>query len=229
MGNSPDIEIISGSTFELRPHNRHPTRKEWICLRKNRNVTNRYLALAKEFFDCRMVEVGVDQGGSTAFFSKLLQPRKLIAIEISSEPVKTITDFLLENDPDERVKIHWGVNQADRVAVPNILDRAFGQHPLDLVVDDACHLLVPSTATFEMLFPRLRPGGLFVLEDWSARHLQERALLSALVNDVDGKFTDQFLTAAAATPKQESPMSVLICQLVVAAELLSKVVFAQLS
>lgn len=34
------------------------------------------------------------------------------------------------------------------------------------MIDDASHLLTPSTATFNPLFPRLRPG-LSVIEDWS--------------------------------------------------------------
>jgi hypothetical protein len=42
----------------------------------------------------------------------------------------------------------------------------FGQDPLDLVIDDASHLYGPSLATFETLFPALREGGLYVLEDW---------------------------------------------------------------
>ena len=112
--------------------------------------------LAEEFRECRMVEVGVDQGGSTSFFTKLLSPHKMIALELSGKPVRTVTDFLSEHDPDGRVEIHWGVDQSDRVVVPDIIDRAFGGQTLDLVVDDASHLLAPSTATFEMLFPRYK-------------------------------------------------------------------------
>ena len=39
--------------------------------------------------------------------------------------------------------------------------------PLDLVIDDASHLYRLSRRAFELLFPRLRPGGLCALEDWS--------------------------------------------------------------
>jgi predicted O-methyltransferase YrrM len=222
-----DTEIIDGATFELRPHHFTPTKKKWICLRKSREITNRYLVLAEEFRKCRMVEVGVNWGGSTSFFAKLLKPHKMIALELSSKPVKTIMDFLAEQDPEGRVEIHWGVNQSDRVVVPDIIDRTFGKQSLDLVVDDASHLLAPSTATFEMLFPRLRPGGLFVLEDWSGDHDMERGVINALAKekDVEGHLSGQFQAAAQAAtqaattmhPEQRSPMSVLICQLVIAA------------
>jgi hypothetical protein len=48
----------------------------------------------------------------------------------------------------------------------------FRDEPLDLVVDDASHLLVPSRSTCNALFPRLRPGGLYVIEDWPFTHVQ---------------------------------------------------------
>jgi predicted O-methyltransferase YrrM len=218
MQNLPDIEVVDGTTFELRPWDRVPTNAEWVCLRKCRDYTNRYLELANEFRECRMVEVGVDQGGSTSFFLKLLKPEKLVAIELASQPVQTVTDFLATHDPEGRVQIHWGIDQSDRITVPELLNRTFGDRPLDLVIDDASHLLAPSTATFEMLFPRLRPGGLFVLEDWSGDHLTERALKRALESDVDGKLAGEIAATVAEKGYQPStPMSILICQLAIAA------------
>ena len=212
----PDLETIDGVTFELRPHHRTPTKKQWTCLRKNRSITNRYLELAEEFQRSRIVEFGVDQGGSTSFFAKLFQPEKMIAFELSDEPVSTVMDFLSEQDPEGRINIHWGVNQADQAVVPRLLDRAFGSHAVDFIVDDASHLLAPSTATFEMLFPRLRPGGLYVLEDWSGDHLDELAIVTAFMNDTDGEFARRFRAAALQNTNRSKPMSLLICQLVVA-------------
>lgn len=217
MAGSPDTELIGGSTFELRPLHRTPSKKGWVCLRKNREAADRYLDMAGEFRECRMVEVGVDRGGSTAFFTKLFNPSKLVAFELSDRPVKFISDFLTEHDREGRVSIHWGVDQSDRNVVPGILDRAFGEQSLDLVVDDASHRLAPSTATFEMLFPRLRPGGVYVLEDWSGLHLQERQIAEALAKDADGRFSEEFLANAREQEVRETPMSVLICQLVMAA------------
>jgi hypothetical protein len=37
---------------------------------------------------------------------------------------------------------------------------------LDFVVDDASHFYQPSRATFECLFPKVRPDGLYIIEDW---------------------------------------------------------------
>jgi hypothetical protein len=38
---------------------------------------------------------------------------------------------------------------------------------VDLVIDDASHLYPFTKGSFETLFPRLRPGGLYIIEDWS--------------------------------------------------------------
>lgn len=87
------------------------------------------------------------------------------------ESHQSLTRFLSEQDKDGRVEVHWSVDQSDRNVVPSLVERVLGGRPFDLVVDDASHLLAPSTATFGMQFPRVRPGGLYALEDWSGDHV----------------------------------------------------------
>lgn len=41
---------------------------------------------------------------------------------------------------------------------------------IDLVVDDASHLYEQSKATFAMLFPLVKVGGEYILEDWAWSH-----------------------------------------------------------
>ena len=38
------------------------------------------------------------------------------------------------------------------------------------MIDDASHLYAQTKASFETLFPRVRPGGLYVIEDWAWFH-----------------------------------------------------------
>jgi hypothetical protein len=72
------------------------------------------------------------------------------------------------------------VDQSDRSVVPRIIDEEFGSTPLDLVTDDASHLLDLTRASFEMLFPRLRPGGTYIIEDWNWEHLRADAIVDAV-------------------------------------------------
>jgi len=209
-----NLEVINGVTFELRPFTRNAVDPSFVCLRKPRRFVARYQALAREFQGCNMVEVGIDQGGSTIFFSTLLQPRALLAIDLADQPLPRLMQFLEQRGDGRRVEVHLGVDQADRLAVPGLVDGMFGTEPLDIVVDDASHLLAPTTATFEMLFPRLRPGGIYVIEDWTTEHLMERALTRDAAADPGGDVARKI--AASREAEFEMPMSFFICQLLIA-------------
>src|SRR4029077_11377083 len=39
---------------------------------------------------------------------------------------------------------------------------------IDVVIDDASHLYGPTRRSFEILFPLLKPGGAYIIEDWPA-------------------------------------------------------------
>jgi hypothetical protein len=41
------------------------------------------------------------------------------------------------------------------------------------VIDDASHIYEPTRASFETLFPYLRPGGLYIIEDWQWSYSDE--------------------------------------------------------
>jgi predicted O-methyltransferase YrrM len=124
-----------------------------------------------------VVEVGVKHGGSAIFFWNLLTPDKLCCIELSSA-ADQLTAYIKQQGLTDRLTAHYGIDQGDKLRLREILDGSFGEAPLDVVIDDASHLYTPSLATFEVLFPRLRPGGLYFLEDWAvhvkmARHGRE--------------------------------------------------------
>ncbi len=98
-----------------------------------------------------------------------MRPEKLIGIDLAAAKPGVAAHFE-RHDPEGAVSLHWEVDQADRERIRAILDSELGVAELDLVIDDASHHLGPSRATFAELFPRLRPGGLYVLEDWSWAH-----------------------------------------------------------
>src|ERR1700681_4800024 len=66
----------------------------------------------------------------------------------------------------------WRTNQAERAALLEIVDRDLGGE-VDLVINDGSHLLAPTRASFEALFPLLPPGGLYIIEDWAWEHWPE--------------------------------------------------------
>lgn len=211
--NTFDLDEV---TFEMRPNLRYPTNPDWVCLRKRPRFVQRYRQMAAEFRGGNIVEVGVDQGGSTSFLLKLFRPKKLLAVELVAEPVQSLVDFLSRHDSDDCVELCLGVDQSDRVRLNRLVEEAFDGQPLDLVIDDASHLFEPSKATFETLFPRLRQGGIYVIEDWAADHSLERRFIDELLTNPDGDLARTLQENKGEPGEQAVPLSLLICQLLIA-------------
>lgn len=174
-----DLHIeVDGSVFLL-----HGTQgagpsatREEVFVMKPRWYVERYLRCASEFRGGRVFEAGIFRGGSTAFLAAILDPEKLVAIDLDTARNGWLDAWLAARGQSDRVVLHHGVDQADGTAIDKLVAEEFAGEPLDLVIDDASHLLTPTTATFNLLFPRLRPGGLFVIEDWSANLIMKEAL-----------------------------------------------------
>src|SRR6185436_21011315 len=82
------------------------------------------------------------------------------------DPVEELDRFIAERGLGDRLQAHYRTDQSDRPALARIMADAFGDEPLDLVIDDASHSLAPTRDSFEALFPLVRPGGRFLIEDW---------------------------------------------------------------
>ncbi len=149
--------------------NRESTAERFI-LAKTRDMVDRLARLIEETRPRRIVELGIFKGGSAALITSLACPERLTAVELASEPVPALEEFLTSAGLRDRVRTHYGVDQADRDAMSTLLESDHGAEPLDLVVDDASHLYRETRTSFELLFPRLRPGGRYVIEDWGWAH-----------------------------------------------------------
>lgn len=90
-----------------------------------------------------------------------------MAIDHDDAPSPKLRDFIQRRGLGEVIRVHGGVDQADVAALERITDAELGDAPIDLVVDDASHRHALSVPTFDFFFPRLRPGGAYVLEDWA--------------------------------------------------------------
>jgi len=67
------------------------------------------------------------------------------------------------------IRSYYGVNQADRALMNEILEIQFAGS-IDLVVDGASHFYAETKAAFETVLPYMSPGGIYVIEDWSWAH-----------------------------------------------------------
>jgi SAM-dependent methyltransferase len=133
----------------------------------------RFLSTHREFNPDFVVELGMWEGGSVAFWFEIFKPKKHIAIDLqprTDSPYfqKYVSDRGLQNV----LKTYWHTNQADTGRLNEIWKHDFNEQPLDLVMDDASHYYELTKISFETLFPLIRPGGFYIIEDWAWWHWQ---------------------------------------------------------
>jgi hypothetical protein len=139
-------------------------------LLKERYQIECYEEVLAGFKASNILELGIRTGGSTIFLDRLLHPNRLAAIDIVQEPAPALTHYIKSHNRAEVMHPYYGVDQADKLRLTSILDEVFGDEQIDLVIDDASHIYTPTVSSFEVIFPRLRPGGLYVIEDWDGFH-----------------------------------------------------------
>jgi len=121
-----------------------------------------------------LFELGIYGGGSIAFWNELFSPEKHIGIDLNEKNENSYLTNYFENRKGSNhiIKTFGGVNQADSKKLLDLYKSEF-QGPLDLVIDDASHLYGPTKISFETLFPLLRKGGLYIIEDWAWGHWED--------------------------------------------------------
>jgi hypothetical protein len=127
----------------------------------------RFWSIRPGFKATNVFELGVWEGGGTVFWFEWLQPDKHVAVDaLEREDSPHFRRYVDERGLNDRIRTYWGIDQADSEKLLQIAAVEFSG-PLDLVIDDASHELERTRASFDTLFPLLRPGGLYVIEDWN--------------------------------------------------------------
>jgi hypothetical protein len=120
-----------------------------------------------------VVELGIWEGGSAAFWFEAFSPHKHVAIDRAPRADSALfKEYLEKRGVGGRLKTCWGVDQKDQEAIRNITEQEFDAS-LDLVIDDASHLYEATRSSFDVLFPEIRPGGLYIVEDWQLGFVED--------------------------------------------------------
>jgi hypothetical protein len=103
-----------------------------------------------------VLEVGVENGGSMRMWQELFPEGLVVGVDINENA-----------DWAGAVKIVASQDSQE------MADRAYHASPdgYDLIVDDASHDGHLSEKTFRLLFPLVKPGGWYVVEDWAIGYL----------------------------------------------------------
>jgi hypothetical protein len=157
---------LSGTRFTARTFGGFASTPDHFHLMKERSMVEGYVERLGGVAGGRIVELGIFRGGSTAFLAHLLRPEALVAVDIAAERVEALDAFVATHGYEASVRTSYGVDQSDAGLV-DLVRRELGGAPPDLVIDDASHALDLTRRSFELLFPLLPPGGLYVIEDWA--------------------------------------------------------------
>jgi hypothetical protein len=118
-----------------------------------------YLDIYERYFSpfrnwpINFLEIGIMHGGSLTLWEKYFGEQiRLFAVDINPE---------CKAFEKDGVQIHIG-SQED----PNFLKSLSSSLPeMDIILDDGGHTMRQQLLTFELLFPKLKEGGLYIVED----------------------------------------------------------------
>jgi hypothetical protein len=167
-----DRLVLGDLVFEIEDRGTTPTQAgdPGFPFLKSKRMIDQYASfweLHKTFAARNILELGIHAGGSIVFWFEVFQPERLVALDIAGTgDSDLLRDYIVAKGFQNRIKTYWETSQAEPQTLRRIAATDF-RGPLDLVFDDASHLYNFSKISFETLFPLLRPGGLYIIEDWS--------------------------------------------------------------
>jgi len=149
---------------------------ECFVLYKTKPLMDQYAkfwSLRPGFRAEHILELGMWDEGSIVFWFEHFRPSKHVGVDIQTRnDSEYFRRYVASRGLARKIKTYWEVDQADSGRLRDIVRSEF-PGLLDLVIDDASHLYEPTRRSFETLFPLLRPGGLYVIEDWAWGHWRE--------------------------------------------------------
>jgi hypothetical protein len=100
-----------------------------------------------------MIEIGVMGGGSLAMWKEFLGPgSRIIGLDINPD---------CKAHEADGIEVFIG-SQDD----PAVIDRIFSKYPrVDIVLDDGSHFMQHMIDSFELMYDRVQPNGVYLVED----------------------------------------------------------------
>jgi len=125
-----------------------------------RNYERLFAPLADR--EIHLLELGISYGGSLELWRDYFRKGTIAGIDISEIHI---------DDPTGRIHVYRGLQQDTA-----LLDRARAEtapEGFDIIIDDCSHIGEFTSVSFWHLFDKhLKPGGLFVIEDWGAGYMR---------------------------------------------------------
>jgi hypothetical protein len=111
----------------------------------------------------RLLEIGLYNGGSLRMWREYLPNATLHGIDVDPRTLAYELEI-----PGTRVRL---VDQADARALRAFIDELGGGY--DVILDDGGHTMEQQIVSFEVLFPHVVSGGIYVIEDLGTSYFVE--------------------------------------------------------
>lgn len=118
----------------------------------------------------KVFEIGISRGGSLALWSEIFPTAQVVGMD----PVP----YLIVPNCERHYEEEGRSIRVMKGRMPS--EEPFQYGPFDLIIDDGSHGLKDVQETFKLAWPKLVPGGLYVIEDWS--HID--MALKPLITDI---------------------------------------------
>ena len=122
-----------------------------------------YLDVYQKYFQpllhqkINILEIGVKGGNSLRLWKNYFKNAKVYGLDINPECIK---------NNENRIKVFIG-SQNDAVVLKKMVDEVGN---IDIIIDDGSHINELTIFSFEFLFPFLKKGGIYVIEDLSTSY-----------------------------------------------------------
>ena len=108
----------------------------------------------------KFLEIGIGEGNSAKFFENYFPLADLYFIDNTDEYIKYYSD---------RSK-YFFIDQSDILSLQSF---AVEEGPFDIILDDGGHTMTQQINSFLALFPFIKPGGLYIIEDLHTSYWQQ--------------------------------------------------------
>ena len=173
-----------------------------FVLLKDRGFVEEYVRLFSGVPVTRVLEFGVYHGGHLLLMHKGFGASKVVGVDLRPQE-ETLMEYLRGAGLTDRVVPHFYTSQADRAAVTKIIEEDFSGREIDVVIDDASHDFALTREAFNIAFPYLKPGGLYIIEDWGWAHWRDTPWQTELCMDQPALSNLVFELAMACTSSRE--------------------------
>lgn len=138
MQNLYEISEKYGTDKQIKKHGYVKYYKKWLDSIKNNNL--------------KLLEIGVEKGRSHLMWKDYMPNSIIYGIDIVNDCLKFNQD---------RIHIEIG-SSTDKIFSDNFYTK---NGPFDIIIDDGCHCSYSQIKTFELYFPYVVNGGLYIIED----------------------------------------------------------------